>query len=77
MRLIPALVASTLLVGLAPGCNTEPPYNTLAEISPGGDPPVKRPIPVTGNKARNRKPKPPITENRRKVEVDATTPIAK
>jgi hypothetical protein len=75
MRLIPALVASALLIGLAPGCNTEPPYNTLAETPPGGDPAVKRPIPVIGNKAR--KPKPPITETKRKVEVDGTRPTAK
>ena len=75
MRLIPALVASTLLLGLAPGCNTEPPYNTLAEIPPGGDPPVKRPIPMRASKAR--KPKPPITETHRKVEVEGTKPTAK
>jgi hypothetical protein len=77
MRLIPALVATTLLLGLAPGCNTEAPYNTLAEIPPGGDPPVRRPAPVMANKARNRKPKPPITEAHRKVEVDGTKPTAK
>ena len=77
MRLIPALVASTLLLGLAPGCNTEPPYNTLAQIPPGGDPPVKRPTPVTANRSKNRKPKPPITETQHKVEVAGTKPTAK
>jgi hypothetical protein len=76
MRLIPALVASALLVSLAPGCNSEPPYNTLAEIPPGGDPPVKRPIPKA-SKAKARKPKPPITEARHKVEVEGTKPTAK
>ncbi len=75
MRLVPALVASTLLVALALGCNAEPPYNTLAEVPAGAAPPVKRPVLVTGNKAR--KPKPPITETRRKVEVDAPKPTAK
>lgn len=77
MRLIPALVASTLLAVLAPGCNTEPPYNTLAEIPPGGDPPVKSPVPVKSNKPKAKKPKPPITEARRKVEVEGTKPTAK
>ncbi len=75
MRPRPALVASTLLVGLALGCNTEPPYNTLAEVPPGGAIAIKRPIPVIGNKAR--KPKPPITASHRKVEVDGTKPTAR
>jgi hypothetical protein len=75
MRLRPALVASTLLVGLALGCNMEPPYNTLAEAPPGGASPVKRPLAVAANKAR--KPKPPVTKTLRKVEVDETKPTAK
>ena len=70
-----ALVASMLLVGLAPGCNTEPPYNTLAEVPPGGATAIRRPTPVKANKLR--KPKPPITQSHRKVEVDGTKPTAK
>jgi hypothetical protein len=75
MRLRSTLIASTALVGLAIGCNMEPPYNTLVETPPGGDPPVRRPVMASKGKARP--PKPPITQTLRKIDVDGAKPIAK
>ena len=73
MRFRPPLIASALLVVLALGCRQEPPYNTLAEIPPGGDPPIKRPVAARSGKPRA--PKPPITTTLRKIEVAGAKPI--
>lgn len=75
MRLRPSLIASMALVGLAIGCNMEPPYNTLVETPPGGDPPVRRP--VLASKGKAKAPKPPITSSLRKIDVVGAKPIAK
>lgn len=74
MRPRPALIASALLFGLALGCNGDPPYNTLAQIPPGGAPPIKRAAATAKGKARA--PKPPIAKTFRKMEVLGTQLIA-
>ena len=75
MRLRSPLIASMALVGLAIGCNMEPPYTTLVEPPPGGDPPVRRPVVASRGKARP--PKPPITQTLRKIDVLGAKPIAR
>ena len=73
MRPRPALIASALLFGLALGCNGDPPYNTLAQIPPGGDPPIKRTAATA--KGRAKTPKPPIPKTFRRIEFAGTKPI--
>ncbi len=75
MRPRPILIASALLLGLALGCNGDSPYNTLAQIPPGGDPPIKRTVATARGKARA--PKAPVEKTLRRIEAVGAQPIAR
>jgi hypothetical protein len=66
-------IASTLLAGLALGCNSDPAYNTPAQLPPAGDPPITRTVATAKGKART--PRLPIARAFPRVGALGTTTI--